>query len=76
MVLRLHLDQLRGGERRHRLSPPRPGTGTEESRGDGWHLRFENSLHSLLLWPQNCTCQLRAGPAESRELVTVPLVPP
>lgn len=29
------------------------------------YLQFENSLHSLFLWPQNCTCQLRADPAES-----------
>lgn len=40
-------------------SPRRRGQGQP---GGGWHLQFENSLHSRLLWPQNCTCQPRAGP--------------
>lgn len=32
-----------------------------------WYLQSENSLHSLSLWPQNCTCQLRADPAGSQK---------
>lgn len=38
---------------------------------DFWYLQSENNLHSLSLWPQNCTCQLRADPAERTEIARV-----
>lgn len=32
----------------------------------GGPLPFESSLHSQFLWPQNCTCQQKAGPVQGK----------
>lgn len=32
----------------------------------GEPLPFESSLHSQFLWPQNCTCQRKAGPVQGK----------
>lgn len=34
-------------------------------------LPFGSSLHSQFLWPQNCTCQLTAGPVEAKCIAKV-----
>lgn len=49
-------------------APASPRCRGQGQPGGGWHLQFENSLHSRLLWPQNCTCQPRAGPVGAEHL--------